>query len=133
MKRATVVNDVKTWDLLIGSPTSQIFHIHAYAVVKLLWTLLSISAWSKVTKLVAMLAARPRVPGESDRERDRVVRIAPDSPMDPITSALRKLHKNLGHHSKNTLLRVLKNSGASADALKKASPSLQLLYQLHQL
>ena len=68
-----------------------------------------------------MLAAQPRVPGESDRDRDRVVRMAPVSPMDPITSALRKLHNNLGHPSKNTLLRVLKNSGASADALKKTS------------
>ena len=45
---------------------------------------------------------------------------AKDSPLDPIGQALRKLHNNLGHPSLNTLIRVLKNSGASEEALQRA-------------
>ena len=47
--------------------------------------------------------------------------VSAESPLDPIGLALKKLHNNLGHPSQASLLRVLKNSGASAEALQRAS------------
>ena len=46
---------------------------------------------------------------------------AKESPLDPIGLSLKKLHNNLGHPSKASLLRVLRNSGASEEALSRAS------------
>ena len=47
--------------------------------------------------------------------------VSAESPLDPIGHALKKLHNNLGHPSQASILRVLKNSGASAEALQRAS------------
>ena len=46
---------------------------------------------------------------------------AKESPLDPIGLSLKKLHNNLGHPSKASFLRVLKNSGASDEALRRAN------------
>ena len=43
-----------------------------------------------------------------------------ESPLDPIGLALKKLHNNLGHPAQASFLRVLRNSGASEEALKRA-------------
>ncbi|CAE7758699.1 RE1 [Symbiodinium sp. CCMP2456] len=47
--------------------------------------------------------------------------VASESPLDPIGLSLKKLHNNLGHPSRACFLRVLRNSGASEDALQRAS------------
>ena len=66
----------------------------------------------------APAAPAPEAPENLDPEHPD---IAPGSALDSVGSALRKLHNNLGHPPGNTLLRVLRNSGASAEALKRAS------------
>ena len=58
--------------------------------------------------------------------------LASDSPLDPVGRALRKLHNNLGHPAQSTFLRVLKNSGASDEALKRARDFVCPICQAHQ-
>ena len=55
-----------------------------------------------------------------------------DSPMDPIGRTLKKLRNNLGHPAQATFLRVLKNSGASDEALKRARDFVCPTCQAHQ-
>ena len=45
----------------------------------------------------------------------------PNSKPDSLENKLRTIHANLGHHSNQVLVRILKEAGASAEVLEKAS------------
>ena len=61
-----------------------------------------------------------RTPVLEGDEASEPAPVPEDSPLDPIVQALRKLHNNLGHPSQASLLRVLRNSGASEAAIQRA-------------
>lgn len=61
--------------------------------------------------------------GESDEVEDQAPEV-PNPELRKIQAAVAKLHKNLGHPSTNELVRIMKHSGATHEAIKVAQ-SLQ--------